>query len=134
MTMWAGAKTINITQQGGRANLCIKCHQPRPLTTSTSTSDGNVVDYVALATDPTAIFYDSSVGNAAPNKVIPSYRTHIHYGAVGAVFAGVGGIEFTGTAAYGKFTAPISCNLRRLPHGTYFWCFRRTYILGKRKL
>jgi len=105
MTMWGGAKTINIAQQGGRANLCIKCHQPRPLTKSSSTSDGNVVDYVALAADPNAIFYDSSVGNAAPNVVIPSYRTHVHYGTVGAVFAGVGGVEFPG-GDYGSSQHP----------------------------
>ena len=106
MTMWKGQKSIDISQEGGRANLCIKCHQPRPLTTSTTTSNGDVVDYVALATDPSAIFYDSSVGNAAPNKVIPSYRTHVHYGSVGAIFAGVGGIEFTGTAEYGNSPHP----------------------------
>ena len=100
MTMWKGTKSINITQDGGMGNLCVKCHQPRPLTTSTTTSNGDVVDYASLASDPTAIFYDSSVGNAAPNKVIPSYRTHVHYGTVGAIFAGKGGIEFPGDAIY----------------------------------
>jgi hypothetical protein len=100
MTMWKGAKSINLTQDGGMSNLCVKCHQPRPLTTSTSTSNGDVVDYAALASDPTAVFYDNTVGNAAPNKVIPSYRTHVHYGTVGAIFAGQGGVEFTGSLAY----------------------------------
>lgn len=111
MTMWAGAKTINLTQDGSMSNLCVKCHQPRPLTTSSSTSDGNVVDYTALATTPTAVFYDNTVGNAAPNKVIPSYRTHVHYGTVGAVFAGVGGVEFTGSVPYTNsyHTANVSC-------------------------
>jgi hypothetical protein len=100
MTMWKGAKSIDLTQDGSSSNLCIKCHQPRPLTTSTTTSNGDVVDYVALATTPSAVYYDNTVGNAAPNKVIPSYRTHIHYGAQGAIFAGKGGVEFTGSLSY----------------------------------
>jgi hypothetical protein len=100
MTMWKGAKSINLTQDGASSNLCIKCHQPRPLTTSTSTSNGDVVDYVALTTAPSAVYYDNVVGNASPNKVIPSYRTHIHYGAQGAIYAGKGGVEFTGSLSY----------------------------------
>jgi hypothetical protein len=111
MTMWKGQKSIDLTQDGSSSNLCIKCHQPRPLTTSTSTSNGDVVDYVALATTPSALYYDNSVGNAAPNKVIPSYRTHIHYGAQGAIYAGKGGVEFTGTLAYANspHTTVASC-------------------------
>ncbi|TAL68534.1 MAG: hypothetical protein EPN88_07065 [Bacteroidetes bacterium] len=104
MTMWKGAKSIDLTQDGGMSNLCVKCHQPRPLTTSTSASNGDVVDYASLVSDPTAIFYDNAVGNAAPNKVIPSYRTHVHYGTVGAIFAGKGGVEFTGSVAYANST------------------------------
>jgi hypothetical protein len=100
MTMWKGTKSIDLQQDGASSNLCIKCHQPRPLTTSTTTSNGDVVDYAALASNPTALYYDNAVGNAAPNKVIPSYRTHIHYGAQGAIFAGKGGVEFTGSLAY----------------------------------
>jgi hypothetical protein len=100
MTMWAGTKTIDLQQDGGKSNLCVKCHQPRPLTTSSTTSDGNVVDYAALAANPNAVYYDSAVGNAAPNKLIPSYRTHVHYGGVGAIYAGKGGVEFPGTLAY----------------------------------
>jgi hypothetical protein len=96
MTMWAGAKTINLTQDGGMGNLCVKCHQPRPLTTSTSLTDGRVVNYDSLANYPTLTFYDNVVGNKAPNQVVPSYRTHVHYGTVGAIFAGVGGVEFPG--------------------------------------
>jgi hypothetical protein len=98
--MWAGAKSINLTQDGAMGNLCVKCHQPRPLAKSSSISDGNVVNYDSLKNFPALVFYNSAVGNAAPNKVVPSYRTHIHYGAVGAVFAGVGGIEFPGTLDY----------------------------------
>jgi hypothetical protein len=102
MTMWKGTKTIDLQQDGGSSNLCIKCHQPRPLTTSSSTSNGDVVDYDALVTTPSAVYYDNVVGNATPNKVIPSYRTHIHYGAVGAIYAGKGGVEFPGTQTYGN--------------------------------
>ena len=104
MTMWKGTKTINLTQDGGISNLCVKCHQPRPMSTSSSLSTGDVVDYASLASNPTAVYYDNSVGNAAPNKMTPSYRTHVHYGTVGAVFAGIGGVEFTGTVAYANST------------------------------
>jgi hypothetical protein len=112
MTMWKGTKTINIASDGGSGNLCVKCHQPRPLTTSTSTSNGDVVDYVGLATTPSAVFYDAAVGNAAPNKVIPSYRTHVHYGTIGAVYGGQGGVQFTGTQAYtsSSHTTVASCS------------------------
>jgi hypothetical protein len=99
MTMWGGTKTIDLTQDNSKSNLCVKCHQPRPLTTSTTLSDGNIVDYASLVANPTAVYYDSAVGNAAPNKLVPSYRTHVHYGGVGAIFAGKGGVEFTGTVA-----------------------------------
>jgi hypothetical protein len=112
MTMWGGSKTINLTQGGGTSNLCVKCHQPRPLTTSSSLSDGNIVDYADLIANPTAVYYDSAVGNKAPNKLTPSYRTHVHYGGVGAIFAGVGGIEFPGTLAYtsSSHTTTASCS------------------------
>jgi hypothetical protein len=111
MTMWAGAKTINLAQDDSKSNLCIKCHQPRPLTASSSISDGHVVDYASLASSPTAVFYDNTVGNAAPNTVLPSYRMHVHYGTVGAVFAGQGGVEFTGTLAIesSAHTTTASC-------------------------
>jgi hypothetical protein len=113
MTMWAGAadKSINIAQDGGMSNLCIKCHQPRPLTKSSTLADGNVVNYDSLANYPSLIFYDSNVGNAKPNKVVPSYRTHVHYGTVGAIFAGKGGIEFQGGETYGNsfHTTGASC-------------------------
>lgn len=111
MTMWGGAKTIDLTQDDGKSNLCVKCHQPRPLTTSSTLSDGNIVDYASLITSPTAVYYDSAKGNAAPNKLVPSYRTHVHYGGVGAIYAGKGGIEFTGTASYAssEHTTKASC-------------------------
>lgn len=109
MTMWGGAKEINLTADGGKSNLCVKCHQPRPFVTSTSLSDGNVVDYANLIANPTAIYYDSAVGNAAPNKHLPSYRFHVHYGAVGAIYAGVGGIEFGSGYTNSFHTANASC-------------------------
>jgi hypothetical protein len=43
--------------------------------------------------------YDSTTG--AKNTMLrPSYRMHVHYGAVGAVYAGMGGIEYTGSRTY----------------------------------
>ncbi|MDP4222525.1 MAG: hypothetical protein Q8868_04355 [Bacteroidota bacterium] len=111
MNMWKGTKTINLTQDNSFSNLCVKCHQPRPLTTSTTLSNGDVIDYNALASNPSTIFYDSSVGNATPNKVVPSYRFHVHYGTVGAIFAGQGGVQFSGTLAYenSAHTTAASC-------------------------
>lgn len=111
MTMWKGTKSIDLTQDGGSSNLCVKCHQPRPLTTSTTTSNGDIVDYAGLVSAPSTVFYDNTVGNAAPNKVIPSYRTHVHYGTVGAIYAGKGGVEFPGTQTYtnSTHTASASC-------------------------
>jgi hypothetical protein len=110
MTMWAGAKSINLAQDGGMGNLCVKCHQPRPLTTSTTLTDGRVVNYDSLANYPTRIFYDNAVGNKAPNQVVPSYRTHVHYGTVGAIYAGVGGVEFQGMPYESSYhTTHASC-------------------------
>lgn len=98
------AKTINLTQKNGISNLCVKCHQPRPMQLSTSIGTaanfGASVDYVDLATNPANVFYDSIVGNASPNKLIPSYRSHNHYGAIGAIFAGQGAVEFAGSIPY----------------------------------
>jgi hypothetical protein len=98
MTMWAGTKTINLTQDNSKSNLCIKCHQPRPFTASNT--DGNVIDYASLASNKTAIFYDSTAANMATNKIKVGYRTHTHYGTVGAICAGVGGVEFSGSLPY----------------------------------
>jgi hypothetical protein len=112
MTMWKATKTINLAQDGGVSNLCVKCHQPRPLTTSTTLSNGDVIDYAGLVTNPTATFYDNTVGNASPNKLLPSYRMHVHYGTVGAIFAGQGGIQFTGSVAYANsgHTTETTCS------------------------
>lgn len=106
MNMWGGAKTIDVQADGGRSNLCIKCHQPRPFTASAG--DGQVIDYVGLATNPTAVFYDVA---QTGNKLKPAYRTHTHYGTAGAVYAGVGGVEFSGATAYANsaHTAIASC-------------------------
>jgi len=111
MTMWKGSKSIDITADGGQSNLCIKCHQPRPLTTSSTLSNGDVVDYAALVSTPTAVYYDNAVGNGTPNKLVPSYRTHVHYGGVGAIYAGKGGVEFSGTLSYtnSAHTSVASC-------------------------
>jgi len=99
MVMWAGAKTIDLTQDGGISNLCVKCHQPRPFSKS---SDGNVLDYDDLKANPAAVF---------TQMTSLSYRTHSHYGGIGAIFAGKGGVEFSGTVQYGnsEHTTLASC-------------------------
>ena len=98
MTMWAGAKTIDLTQDGGISNLCVKCHQPRPFTASNQ--DGRILNYDSLKSFPAVVFFDSAIGKGKANQLIPSYRTHTHYGVVGAFFAGKGAIEFAGTIPY----------------------------------
>ena len=100
MTMWGGAKTINLTQDGGKGNLCSKCHQPRPLTcTGPAANNGRLLNYDSVKMNPSYVMFDSAAPNS--NKYIrPSYRMHIHYGAVAAVFAGMGAFEFQGTYAY----------------------------------
>ena len=93
-------KIINITQHNGESNLCVKCHQPRPMTTSTTLSNGASVDYNDLANNPGNLFFSITVGNAAPNKLVPSYRMHNHYGAIGGIFAAQAGVQFPGALAY----------------------------------
>jgi hypothetical protein len=107
MTMWGGAKTINLTQDGGMSNLCVKCHQPRPFTRS-NTTDKNILDYASLAANPTAVFYDAAQANSL-NVLKPSYRTHTHYGTVGAIFAGQGGIEFGSGYTNSQHTTVAAC-------------------------
>lgn len=107
MTMWKGAKSIDLTQDEGMSNLCVKCHQPRPLTTSTTLSNGDVVDYASLISSPNTLFYDntqSATATPTTNKIAPSYRMHVHYGTIGAIFAGKGGVEFAGTKTYANST------------------------------
>lgn len=106
MTMWGGTKVIDLKQDGGKSNLCVKCHQPRPFT---NVLTGNVLDYVALATT-TGVVYDGDPAGKT-NIIKPSYRTHTHYGAIGAVYAGVGGVEFPGTLPYtsSAHTTKASC-------------------------
>lgn len=100
MTMWKGSKTIDLTKSDG--NLCVKCHQPRPFTASNT--NGDVIDYASLASSPTVVFYDSTTSASATNKIKVGYRTHTHYGTAGAVFAGKGGVEFTGSKSYTNST------------------------------
>ena len=106
MTMWGGAKTIDLKADGGKSNLCVKCHQPRPFSNALT---GNVLDYVALTTT-TGLVYDGDPAGKT-NIIKPSYRTHTHYGAIGAVYAGVGGVEFPGTLPYtnSAHTQSASC-------------------------
>jgi hypothetical protein len=89
MTMWGGTKTMAFGA-GSSSNLCAKCHQPRPVTTS----KGNPIDYDLVKNNPTDDYKQSNL----------SFRAGVHYGVVGAVYAGVGGIEFPGTVAYSNGT------------------------------
>lgn len=61
---------------GEKANLCARCHQPRPVSPRPN------------LTTPTA------------TMTIGSYRFGPHYGAQGAIFAGKGAFEFQGSLAY----------------------------------
>ena len=102
MTMWAGLKTIDLPADGGKSNLCVKCHQPRPFTNAI---DGSVQDYVYIANNPSAMMYDGTPEAVnTTDKIRPGYRTHTHYGTVGAIYAGMGGVEFPGTLPYTKST------------------------------
>ena len=113
MTMWGGAKTIDLQQDGAKSNLCVKCHQPRPLTLTFGSPSGRLFPYDTLLNQKSMVMWDSTTG--AKNKFVrPSYRMHIHYGAVGAIFAGMGAIEYTGGTGglvYGnsKHTSVASC-------------------------
>lgn len=109
MTMWGGLKTIDLQADGGVSNLCVKCHQPRPFVNALTT---NVQDYVAIAADPAGIMYDGTPENPnTTDKVRPSYRMHTHYGTAGAVYAGMGGVEFAGAEPYtsSAHTTAASC-------------------------
>ena len=84
-------KYINLKQNKGKSNLCIMCHQSRPITQNTTAGDGSSVDFPALAADLTGIFYDSTKTTAAGgNKVTLSSSTIGHYGWPGNVLAGKG--------------------------------------------
>jgi hypothetical protein len=108
MTMWGGLKTIDLKADGGKSNLCVKCHQPRP---QTNLQTGNVQDYAAIAANPTVLAYDANNNSATTNIVRPSYRMHVHYGAIGAIYAGMGGVEFAGSEPYvsSAHTTVASC-------------------------
>jgi len=108
MTMWAGAQTIDLPQKGGVSNMCAKCHQPRPMTCGNDPA-GRVLNYDSLYMAPNVLAYDSTTG-AHNIYVKPSYRMHIHYGAVGAVYAGKGGVLFPGlTYSNSKHTSVAAC-------------------------
>ncbi len=100
MTMWAGKKTIDLPADSGKSNLCVKCHQPRPLTCGNDPA-GRLMPYDSLAMPQNyhLLMYDSTTG-AHNIYAKPSYRMHIHYGAIGAIYAGKGAIEFPGVNPY----------------------------------
>lgn len=117
MVMWGGAKTINIAADGGMSNLCIKCHQPRP---QTNLQNGNVQDYVAVAANPKTLAFDAENPTATTNIVRPSYRMHIHYGSVGAIYAGVGGVEFSGSLQYTSSAHPAVASCKDCHMGSMY--------------
>jgi hypothetical protein len=106
LTFLGGKKSVNLTQDGGSSNLCIKCHQPRPFSfnnTKNPAYTGDVLNYAGLISNPTATFFDgTSATTIAAAQIVPSYRTHTHYGTVGAIASGTCGIEFPGTIAYAQ--------------------------------
>lgn len=108
MSMWGGAadKTIDLKADGGVSNLCVKCHQPRP---QTNLQTGNVQNYTDIAANPTTVAYNAEDDKAKTNIVRPSYRMHIHYGSVGAIYAGMGGVEFGSGYTNSPHTALASC-------------------------
>lgn len=100
LTFLGGKKTVNLTQDNGSSNLCIKCHQPRPFSfnnTKNTAYTGDVLDYAGLASKPNDVFIDAiSDPTLSQAKIVPGYRTHTHYGTVGAIVSGTCGVEFTG--------------------------------------
>ena len=106
MTMWGGAKTMDLKADGGVSNLCVKCHQPRP---QTNLQTGNVQDYASLVASPTTLAYNADDDKAKTNIVRPSYRMHVHYGSVGAIYAGMGGVEFGTGYTSSQHTTVASC-------------------------
>ncbi len=83
-------KYINLTQDKKSSNLCIMCHQSRPINQNTTSGDGSEVDYPTLATNLTATFYDSTKTASNGNKVTLSSSSVGHYGWPGNVLAGKG--------------------------------------------
>jgi len=106
MNFTGGATTIDLTQDGSKSNLCVKCHQPRPFTNSNT--DKNVLNYAGLVSNPTAIFYSAAQANNL-NVLKPGYRTHTHYGTVGAIVAGKGGVEFGTGYSNSQHATVASC-------------------------
>ena len=67
------------------------------------------MNYDSLANFPSVVFYDAAQANGL-NKAKPSYRLHTHYGTVGAIYAGMGGVRFPGDAYINSaHTALASC-------------------------
>ncbi|MDR2887764.1 MAG: collagen-like protein [Bacteroidales bacterium] len=80
MVMYGGTKTINFTGNAASSNLCATCHQPRAV----NKTGGGVINYDLLASNP----------NDTYNQSVIEYRFGIHYSPEGALYAGVGGIQF----------------------------------------
>lgn len=93
MTMWGGSKTINFRRDF--SNLCAKCHQPRPVL---STS-GKYIDYAKLSAKKAEDFIDTPV----------SYGTGVHYSTQAAIFSGTGAVEFGSGYKSSAHTSKASC-------------------------
>jgi nitrate/TMAO reductase-like tetraheme cytochrome c subunit len=78
MLMYGGTKVMDAQNS---SNLCMKCHQPRPLTSSAT---GN--DTVPNLNNLSGPFPISKYGN--------------HHGTVAAIYSGMGGMEIPGTQVY----------------------------------
>lgn len=83
-------KYVNLTQNHSKSNLCILCHQARPINQNTTSGNGSSVDYPDLATKLSDIFYDSTKTASTGNKVTLSSNSVGHYGWMGNVLAGTG--------------------------------------------
>ncbi len=113
-------KYVNLKQDNGKSNLCVMCHQSRPITQNTTAGNGSSIDYPDLATRLTDIFYDSTKTTAAGgNKVTLSSRSIGHYGWPGNVLAGkgFGPIEISGgplaysNSAHTNLTSCSNCHM-----------------------
>ena len=78
MLMYGGSMTMDAQNS---SNLCLKCHQPRPTTSSKTGND--TVPNISNLSGPYAI----------------STRLN-HHGTVGAIYSGKGGLEIPGTESY----------------------------------
>lgn len=112
-------KYFNLTQNNSKSNLCVNCHQARPITQNTTAGNGSSIDYPALSNDVSGLFYDSTKTSAVGgNKVTLNERSIGHYGWPGNVLAGTGygPIEIPGptpytNSAHTMLASCVSCHM-----------------------